>query len=35
VPLGREAALVRLIELAGEGKVSATQLGDEALWRAA
>jgi len=27
--------VVRLIELAGEGKVSATQLGDEALWRAA
>jgi hypothetical protein len=31
----RDAALVQLIELAGEGKVSGTPVGDDTLWRAA
>jgi hypothetical protein len=31
----RDAALVRLIELAGEGKVSGAPIGDDTLWRAA
>jgi 2-hydroxychromene-2-carboxylate isomerase len=31
----REAARLRLIELAGEGKVAGTPVGDDVLWRAA